>query len=100
MNIPLNSNTLAAWLAADLAGTLTNDEQVQLMQYLINDGSIWAMGPTYAEFAEFLLQMGYCLLPESESARLGWTPAPRCNLGMDTVQYPDPCDTDPFCEET
>lgn len=79
MTIPLNSNTLAAWLAAFSAGTLTPDETVTLFQYMIDDYSVWSMGKVYAEMAEFLLRMGYCLLSEYEYKRLS-IPAPACDL--------------------
>lgn len=79
MTIPLNSNTLLAWLTAFDAGTLTTDETVTLFQYMLDDYSVWSMGKKYAEMAEFLLRMGYCLLSAAESEHFK-VPAPACDL--------------------
>jgi len=92
---PLNSNTLAARLAAQKNGLLTPDETVRLYQYLIDDNMVWGMGHAWVEMAEFLISQGYCLLPADVAERLGFE-ARRCSLGMATIQYPDPADTDPF----
>lgn len=83
MNIPLDSNTLPAWLSAFDVGTLTNDETVQLYQYLIDNYIVWGMGSAYTEMAEFLLRMGYCLLPAQEAQRFS-IPAPYCDLHIHT----------------
>lgn len=74
-NVALNSNTLAAWLADFESGILPRDDTLRLMQYLIDEGLVWAMGKSYVRFAEMLIAGGFCLHYDTDT---GETLGPVC----------------------
>lgn len=60
MNGTLSSNTQAAWISAWYDDKLSNEEEVQLFQYLIDDGLAWAAGVAIRTRAEQLIRQGQC----------------------------------------